>query len=371
MEKRKLRLIRLGLGLLTGLLLWIIWRCFCVTTPELESIRLRLLLSDAFFGTMFGAVQTIPDGYTRVSDWQGLLPLACFFSVLFAIQKPLTRFISWLFAIVVCASIAIYCFREFHLVVPWGGPMVVLNCFYLCGTLIHLETEKIERNRLLAIDLQGQAEAERKRIAKDLHDESLSSMSKIIRLTDKLDSGESNATEIRSRLETCMNNMRRIINDLHPSVLEEFGLAIAIEDLLAQFRRDTGIKANFRDSTNGSRLTSFDELCVYRIFQESLNNIFKHANATEVELRMDQLGNRIRFKLSDNGNGNVSKKKGSHGLRNIADRAGLLGSKIEWKKPEQFDTGTMLVFYANPAPLQQSKEADSTYATVLRKEPQS
>ena len=341
-----LSLIRILLGLVTGILLWLIWQASAITSPEIESIKFRYFLTERLFSGLAHSSQAAASPYTIITNWRGLLPLACLFGVLFSTLNPLSRFVTWILSLVLAGVTAFSCFYAFQYIVPWGGPVIVLNCFYLCGTLIYLETEKIERNRNLAIDLQQQAEAERKRIAKDLHDESLQSLSRVIRLADKLhDELPENPVpqEMRSRLESCISGMRSIISDLHPAQLEEFGLAAALEQLLEEFSLASQVKTHFQDTSAGQRLPAFHELCIYRIAQEAINNIEKHAQASQVNVRLQKTDRQLCLKIGDNGNGAVRKKKDSFGLQNITYRTRLINGKVEWKLPDEFPSGTMLV----------------------------
>lgn len=342
MSRLSLSWLRILLGLLAGVFLWLMWQSTTVTSPELESLKLRYGLSQLLFGARGGSLH--PE-LTVVTNWRGLLPLAILFGVIFSIMHPLQRFIALVAGMVLATAAAVYCFETFKLVVPLGGPAVVLCCSYLCGTLIHLETEKIERNRNLAIDLQLNAEDERKRIAKDLHDESLPALQRVVRLTDKLSSTPdgSISESIRNELEQSISGMRRIIDDLHPSVLEEFGLVVSLEHLLTQFGRRTAIAATLKSEGCGVANDAFVELCVYRILQESLNNIEKHANATAVTVTLERSDKQLRLNVSDNGSGEIKKKIGSHGLTNMEHRAKLIGGTLKWGSLSTREPGNFVV----------------------------
>jgi signal transduction histidine kinase len=324
-----------------------IWQACAISSPEAESIKWRFYLSEMLFGSTSGhPVKAVLTGYTIVSTWRGLLPLAMLFGVLFSVLKPLARSLTWLAVVVLGGITAMYCFEVLKIIVPWGGPLIMLNLFYLCGTMIHIETEKIERNRTLALDLQLQAEREGKRIATNLHDESLPSLVRIMRLSDQLHTEYPDNPipgEIRSRLESCITEMRRVINDLHPAALEEFGLVASMEHLINDFGQQSGIKTTYRYTGAQLSLPAFQELCVYRITQESLNNIEKHAGASEAEVLLEANDHTLRLQIADNGCGTTHKKCGTHGLQNITDRAKLLGARVEWKAPDKFSSGTMLV----------------------------
>jgi two-component system, NarL family, sensor kinase len=137
--------------------------------------------------------------------------------------------------------------------------------------------------------------------------------------------------------------MRRVINDLHPATLEQFGLASAIEHLTSDFGRASGIKISFHDTVAPMELSKFQQLCIFRIVQEALNNVEKHAGASEVEVALENQDGFIVVRVADNGNGSISQKPGSYGLQNIAHRAGLIGALVDWMPPAKYSSGTMLV----------------------------
>jgi signal transduction histidine kinase len=348
MPKQNLIWVRIAIGCLAGLLLWFMWQESIKTSPELESIKLRFFLSEAWFGQSSAAV-AFKSGLGRdytVSTNLGFLPLGAIFGVVFSILRPFPRFILWAIVTVEQCIVAQVCFEVWRIIIPFGGPLVLINCCYICGTLIHLETEKIERSRNLALDLQIQAEQERKRIAKDLHDEALPSLSRVMRLADQLHGEYADnpiPEEIRSRLESTVSEMRRVINDLHPAVLENLGLSASLQHLVDKFAHESKVHVTFRDETQGLNLPPFPALCIYRIAQETLNNVEKHAAASQTEVSLEMMENVLHLRISDNGNGELRRKPDSYGLKNIEDRARLIGAKLEWKAPAKYPSGTMLV----------------------------
>lgn len=223
---------------------------------------------------------------------------------------------------------------------------MLICCSYICGTLIYLEAEKITRSRELAMNLQVQAEAERKRIASDLHDEALPSLSRVMRLADQLQEElpDNDAPEqMRKELESTVAEMRRIINDLHPAVLENLGLPAALQHLTDRIGHDTSIQARFKDDSSGTSLPPFHSLCIFRIAQEALNNTEKHSGASQVFVHIEETQNTLYLRISDNGCGVIAPNASSHGLQNIAYRARLIGARADWKVPNTFERGTMLV----------------------------
>jgi signal transduction histidine kinase len=348
MPRQNLIWVRIAIGCLAGLLLWFMWQESIKTSPEQESIKLRYFLSDALFGSS-SAAAAFRSGLGRdytISTNLGFLPLGAIFGVIFSIMRPFPRFVLWAIVTVEQCVVAQVCFEVWRIIIPFGGPLVLINCCYICGTLIHLETEKIERSRNLALDLQIQAEQERKRIAKDLHDEALPSLSRVMRLADQLHAEYAEnpiPQEIRNRLESTVSEMRRVINDLHPAVLENLGLPASLQHLVDKFGQESSIQATFRNDTQETKLPSFPALCVYRIAQEALTNIEKHAAASQADVSLEKSENGLQLRISDNGNGELRRKPDSYGLKNIEDRAKLIGAKVEWKAPAKFPSGTMLV----------------------------
>ncbi|MBA4073747.1 MAG: hypothetical protein C0508_01815 [Cyanobacteria bacterium PR.023] len=245
-------------------------------------------------------------------------------------------------------------FQWFNLQFPVLPLLAVLMLTYIFGTLIYLDTDLRLRNKELALareNMQVRAEEERQRIAEDLHDETLPALSAVARMADRLahepEMSESSVpVEMREKLDGAISEMRRVINDLHPSVLETMGFKPALENLLAILSREKLIHVDFVDSDTEDDygFNKFTRLQLYRIVQESLNNVQKHAHANLVKLTIGAEGDNLRITITDNGKGIdfSSIRKDAHGLVNIRQRAQLIGAQVEWKKPESFDTGTQV-----------------------------
>src|SRR4051812_6098743 len=121
--------VRALLAMLSGIALWMMWRAWNVTPPELESIRMRYSIAEALFGSQSTAGQS----YSTESDWRGLLPLVVLSGVVFSALKPLPRFIALMMFLLVGAAVGIYFFHEVRLIVPLGGPAIMLVASYICG----------------------------------------------------------------------------------------------------------------------------------------------------------------------------------------------------------------------------------------------
>lgn len=241
-------------------------------------------------------------------------------------------------------------FQWGNLQLPVLPLLAVLMLSYIFGTLIYLDTDLRLRNRELAVAreaMQVRAEEERQRIAEDLHDETLPALSSVARMADRLAHDLSDnpvPLEMREKLDGAIAEMRRVINDLHPSVLETMGFKPALENLLAILAREKHLHGDFIDGDENEDygFNDFIKLQLYRIVQESLTNIQKHAHANLVKMSIKTKGDQLIIEIVDNGKGiDPSKiRKDSHGLINIRQRAQLVGAQVEWSKPAEFESGT-------------------------------
>lgn len=248
--------------------------------------------------------------------------------------------------------VAQVCFQAFHMAVPVVPPLAVLLTCFILGTVIFLDTDLRQRNKELAAareSMQVRAEEERRRIAEDLHDETLPALSAVARMADRLsqDLGDNPVPgQMRERLDGAVSEMRRVINDLHPSVLETMGFVPALENLLNICSRDAGIETQFEDGIAEDQcdINWFAKLQLYRIVQEALNNVQKHAQAQKVHMCIRTDDGNLVISVADNGKGIDPRliKRDSHGLINIRQRAQLIGAFVEWRKPEEFSSGTEL-----------------------------
>lgn len=191
------------------------------------------------------------------------------------------------------------------------------------------------QQRLLLNSLEVQ-EVERRRIARDLHDEvgALLSVTKMSfnGLGKKIKDETLHADLLKSRklLEDAIATVRRISKELIPSTLESFGLVAALEDFLNRVKESTELNINFESGIQeGVRFTAKQELMIFRIVQELTNNAVKHAEATELEIRLafvPQQGLKMIF--FDNGQGfdfeSTNSKNMGLGLRNIESRVNVI-----------------------------------------------
>jgi Signal transduction histidine kinase len=193
-----------------------------------------------------------------------------------------------------------------------------------------------QKNRELAaakFDLANEAERERKRIARDLHDQTLADLRNLMMMSDKL---PTETGEFRREIEAISTEIRRICEDLSPSVLENVGLAPALEFLLThtienhKFTAEENIEEKFDFPPNV-------QMQIYRIAQEVLNNIRHHSDARKVEMTIEiSPENDFVLNIADDGTPFVpdETRPSGRGIGNIKSRAALIEAKVRWIKSE-------------------------------------
>lgn len=168
---------------------------------------------------------------------------------------------------------------------------------FLAKSLRQAKQEKRLQERFSHELLKNQEE-ERKRISKDLHDglgQSLLLIKNKVALTKDDSTGQ--------LLDTAISELRSIARSLHPMQLEKLGLSLAIEQLLNQIDRETDLFVSSEIEQINGVLSKDQELHLYRILQECLNNVLKHAEASAIRVSFGQEENKVSLKIEDNGKG--------------------------------------------------------------------
>lgn len=200
---------------------------------------------------------------------------------------------------------------------------------------------KQQKERLVAI-LQGQ-EQERKRIAEDLHDEVGAQLSVLkLNLNQlqpllKCENGEQELKETKDFTDTIIQQLRVISQNLHPQALENLGLSQALDSFCNLMNKNKTVKILYKDDGNQYPVEKSKALNIYRIVQELINNILKHAQATQVSISYVSTASVLSISVEDNGNGQLlrtldasSKKTGSLGLKNIESRLNIINGTIRY-----------------------------------------
>lgn len=195
------------------------------------------------------------------------------------------------------------------------------------------QQKEIIRNTILA------QEKERKRIAQDLHDE-VGAMLSVIkinlgRLEKKSETNESKilASETKSYLDDTIKQVRRISRALLPPTLEKLGLYIALEELTNWVNKSDQIEIECWKSGEEFRFDSQNELILFRMIQELLNNAIKHSEANKIDLNVRFFKNTVSVAITDNGKGFILAgiiNRGL-GLKNLESRAQIINAKFKLK----------------------------------------
>jgi signal transduction histidine kinase len=211
-----------------------------------------------------------------------------------------------------------------------------------------------ERLHRLSSDLFSVQENERKRISFELHDELGQSMAalklqvgSLARRLGDVDPEELRLVcdEMRDNINQIIENVRRLARDLSPVVLDDLGLQAAIEYLVNNFSKIYNVEIKYQQADINHFFNEDSQRIIYRILQEALTNIGKHAQAKHVSLVIEEKDRAVRFTVKDDGRGfNVQKtldKKDTErgmGLAAMSERVRILGGKISIVSRPGIDT---------------------------------
>ena len=185
-------------------------------------------------------------------------------------------------------------------------------------------------------------EEERRRLARELHDDTLQALIALnqrIQLTELATDDPQTAAsleELRELTEQTMENLRRFTRALRPIYLEDLGLVSALEVLAREISELSGIPVNFGTAGETRRLEEHVELALFRIAQEALNNVARHAKARKAELEIIYDSGAVTMNVKDDGQGFIPPEtaaelapQGHFGLLGIHERADLIGARLE------------------------------------------
>src|SRR5256714_1590070 len=200
--------------------------------------------------------------------------------------------------------------------------------------------ESHERLRALSVYLQSVREEERTRIAREVHDElgqALTSCKLDVswiasKLPRELKPLLEKAKAISAHIDATIQMVRRISTELRPGILDHLGLAAALEWQANEFQTRTGIKCDVRTDLQEPLMDQDLNTAFFRIFQETLTNVIRHAGATQVSVNLKGSDGKIVLEVKDNGRG-ISKEEISNtksmGLLGMRERAALLGGEFK------------------------------------------
>jgi two-component system sensor histidine kinase UhpB len=197
--------------------------------------------------------------------------------------------------------------------------------------LERLEAERRESGRR-ALAAQ---EAERLRVARGLHDEVGQVLTGVLLQLDALTAAVPRAkrvelAETQRSVRQALEEVRRIGQELRPALLEHLGLVSALMELSTAFARRSGVTVDRRFAAELPPLSAEAELTIYRVAQESLTNVARHAQAGRVELALQRGRESVVLRVADDGRGfeETALANGQGGLRGMRERAVLAGGVL-------------------------------------------
>jgi signal transduction histidine kinase len=250
--------------------------------------------------------------------------------------------------------------------IPVGGIEEIQN---LQSELIEM-SEKVKaaqqnlKNYIGAIT--AGVENERRSIARELHDDTIQAL---IALNQKIQMIEMNTSETQQNaikdlqilVQQSITNLRRIIRGLRPIYLEDLGLVASLEMLVSEMEQTSNLQIIFNSKGNERRLDPQSEMSLYRIAQESLNNITQHANAEHAWVDLEFSDNDLFLQIRDDGCGFIVPansaefpKRGHFGLLGLKERSDLI--KADFKIKSSLGAGTTIsIRLSNTAPSSPNK----------------
>lgn len=197
-----------------------------------------------------------------------------------------------------------------------------------------------QRLRLLSQRLLSIQEEERRRIAREIHDElgqALTALKYDVSWLNQRRGKRDEETSVKLRkmdelIDGTIRSVRRISADIRPAVLDDLGLVSAIEWLVQEFRARSGIRCHLEIGLDDPDVPKAAATTVFRVAQEAMTNVLRHAGATRLDIRLHQRGGRLRLEIVDNGKGITEDQISSAtslGLIGIRERAHHLSGEAE------------------------------------------
>ena len=210
--------------------------------------------------------------------------------------------------------------------------------------------------------LLTEREEERKHLARELHDQMIQDLLSVNYQLEEVEGKTKNnfdlvtdVADVRNDIRFLVEELRRICGDLRPPTIDSLGLDAALKSFSYVWSERTGIEVDLEIDANFGRLPEEIELSIFRIIQESLNNVWKHANATAVSVSLKHTSPRmLLISIADNGSG-LSKdfdlaslsREGHYGLLGISERVALMGGRLNYQNRKK---GGLLIQVEVPHP---------------------
>ena len=199
-------------------------------------------------------------------------------------------------------------------------------------------------------------EEERKRVARELHDDTVQLLGSLSRQLDNFARKKHGLApnevlflkDLQAQLNRGVQSVHRFVQDLRPSLLDDLGLIPAVRSLMKDLQEYEGINTSLKVLGEERRFSSEVESLLFRIVQEALSNIRRHAQASEAQVVMEFAGDKVKVTISDNGRGfellgrvDDLPRSGKLGLAGMQERSRLLGGTLEVKPT--LGKGTILI----------------------------
>ena len=200
--------------------------------------------------------------------------------------------------------------------------------------LVHVFNQMLDRLEAERRDSGRRAlraqESERGRIARGLHDEVGQVLTGVLLQLES----EGRSEETKAAVREALEEVRRIARELRPEMLEHLGLVSALTELSRKFADQSGLRIERRFADHLPQLSDEAELAVYRVAQESLTNVARHADASRVEVALQAGAGSVVLRVVDDGRGmdDTAVLNGHGGLRGMRERAILVGGALAVKR---------------------------------------
>ena len=196
-----------------------------------------------------------------------------------------------------------------------------------------LERLEAERREATGRVLAGQ-EAERLRIAQELHDQVGQELTAVLLVLSRLQARvpaplRSDVTEVQDEVRASLEDLRRIAIELRPEALDDLGLVSALVVLGQRFAERSTLEVEEHIAPDLPQLSPDVELVVYRVAQEALTNVARHSSSDHAELMLDREDSRLVLTVRDHGQGLPADHVPGTGVRGMRERASLIGAKLD------------------------------------------
>ncbi len=203
--------------------------------------------------------------------------------------------------------------------------------------------------------LLSELELERKRLAREIHDQVIQDLLAVGYQLEELESGpavtprlEEELQSVRADVRNAVSDLRNICGELRPPTIDSLGLGPALQSFVHEWSKRTGIAVSMVLDPNLGRLPESTELSIFRIVQEGLNNVRKHAAAQQVDIQLKHTSpRRLLLTIADDGRGlapdfdpSQLSAEGHYGLSSISERVALLGGR--WKLQNRPEGGALI-----------------------------